>query len=76
MFLFLVVRSRVYIFEDSPKSIQDVIGDVYCPGVYCSTERNANLFAVMKQLRDPFMVVEIVEHGRLLTKFLLCYKNT
>ena len=25
-----------YIFEESPKSIQDVIGDVYCPGKYCS----------------------------------------
>ena len=24
-----------YIFEESPKSIQDVIGDVYCPGKYC-----------------------------------------
>ena len=25
----------VYIFEESPKTIQDVIGDVYCPGKYC-----------------------------------------
>ena len=25
----------VYIFEESSKSIQDVIGDVYCPGKYC-----------------------------------------
>ena len=25
----------VYIFEESSKSIQDVIGDVYCPGEYC-----------------------------------------
>ena len=25
----------VYIFEESPKSIQDVFGDVYCPGKYC-----------------------------------------
>ena len=24
-----------YVFEESPKSIQDVIGDVYCPGEYC-----------------------------------------
>ena len=23
-------------FEESPKSVQDVIGDVYCPGKYCS----------------------------------------
>ena len=26
----------VSIFEESPKSIQDVIGNVYCPGKYCS----------------------------------------
>ena len=26
----------VYIFEERPKSIQDVIGDVYCPGKHCS----------------------------------------
>ena len=25
----------VYLFEGSPKSIQDVTGDVYCPGGYC-----------------------------------------
>ena len=25
----------VYIFEENPKSIQDVIGGVYCPGEYC-----------------------------------------
>ena len=25
----------VYFFEESPKSIQDVIGDVHCPGKYC-----------------------------------------
>ena len=25
----------VYIFEESPKSIQDVVGDVYCPSEYC-----------------------------------------
>ena len=32
---FLSLGPGVYIFEDSPKSIQDVIGDVYCPGEYC-----------------------------------------
>ena len=25
----------VYVFEESPKSIQDVIGDVYCSGEFC-----------------------------------------
>ena len=39
------------------------------------TERTANLLAVVQQLRDPFMVVESVEPGCLLTKFFLCYKS-
>ena len=33
---FLSFGQRFYIFEESPKSVQDVIGDVYCPGKYCS----------------------------------------
>ena len=33
-FSYRLVRG-VYNFEESPKSIQDVIGDVYCPGKYC-----------------------------------------
>ena len=33
---FLSFRQGVYNFEESPKSIQDVIADVYCPGKYCS----------------------------------------
>ena len=32
---FLSFGPGVYIFEENPKSIQDVIGDVYCPGEYC-----------------------------------------
>ena len=32
---FLSLRQGVYIFEESPKSVQDVIGYVYCPGKYC-----------------------------------------
>ena len=32
---FLSLGQGVYIFEDNPKSVQDVIGDVYCPGKYC-----------------------------------------
>ena len=32
----LSLGQGVYIFEESPKSVQDVIGDVYCPGKYCS----------------------------------------
>ena len=33
---FLLLGQGVYIFEEDPKSVQDVIGDVYCPGKYCS----------------------------------------
>ena len=32
---FLSLGQGVYIFEESPKSIQDVIGDVFCPGEFC-----------------------------------------
>ena len=32
---FLSLSPGVYIFEERPKSVQDVIGDVFCPGKYC-----------------------------------------
>ena len=32
---FLSFGQGVYIFEESPLSFQDVIGDVYCPRKYC-----------------------------------------
>ena len=32
---FLSFGAGVYIFEESAKTIQDVIGDVYCPAKYC-----------------------------------------
>ena len=35
---FLSFGQGVYIFEENPKSVQDVIGDVYCPGKYCLSE--------------------------------------
>ena len=33
---FFSLGQGVYIFEETPKSIQDVPEDVYCPGKYCS----------------------------------------
>ena len=33
---FLSLGQGFYIFEENPKSVQDVIGYVYCPGKYCS----------------------------------------
>ena len=32
---FLSLGQGVYIFEENSKSVQDVIGNVYCPGKYC-----------------------------------------
>ena len=32
---FLSLGQGVYVFEESPTSVQDVIGDVYCPGEFC-----------------------------------------
>ena len=32
---FLLLGQGVYVFEESPKANEDVIGDVYCPGEYC-----------------------------------------
>ena len=32
---FLSLGPGVYIFEERPKSVQVVIGDVFCPGKYC-----------------------------------------
>ena len=38
-FFFLSLGQGVYIFEESPKSVQNVIEDVYCPGKYCSSRK-------------------------------------
>ena len=32
---FLSLGQGVYLFEENPKSVENVIGDVYCPGRYC-----------------------------------------
>ena len=37
---FLSFGPGVYIFEENSKSIQDVIGDVYCPGEFCLNKEN------------------------------------
>ena len=36
---FLSPGQGVYIIEEIPKSVQDVIGDVCCPGKYCSNRK-------------------------------------
>ena len=42
-FLLSLVQA-VYIFEKIPKSVQDVIGHVYCPGKYCSNREKCESF--------------------------------
>ena len=39
---FLSLGQGVYIFGKSPKSVRDVIGDVYCPGKYCSNREKCD----------------------------------
>ena len=41
---FLSFGPWVYIFEEDPKSIQDVIGDVYCPGEFCLNREKCKPF--------------------------------
>ena len=67
---FLSFGQIVYIFEESPKSNQVVIGDVYCPGNKKKCE------SLDGYVSTPFVVVECVEPGYSFTKFLLCYKST
>ena len=68
-FFFLSFGPGVYIFEENPKSIQDVIGDVYCPSEYCLNKEKCKSNGGFVTTRDPFMAVTIVEPGCLFTKF-------
>ena len=43
-YVFLSTGQQVYIFEESPNSLQVVIGDVYCPGMcYFNREKCESL---------------------------------
>ena len=48
---FLSLGQGVYIFEESPKSVQDDIGDVYCPGEYCSNREKCK--AILGYVTTP-----------------------
>ena len=41
---FLSLGQAVYIFEENPKPIQDVIGDGYCPGEFCINKEKCESF--------------------------------
>ena len=52
---FLSFGQGVCIFEESPKSIQDVIGDGYCPGKYCfSREKCESLGGFVRTPRSIY----------------------
>ena len=54
-YFFLSLGQGVYIFEENPKSIQDVIGDVYCPGEYClNREKCKSIGAYVTTLRSVY----------------------
>ena len=41
---FLSLGQGVYTFEERPRSVEEVIGDVYCPGKYCLNTEKWNPF--------------------------------
>ena len=41
---FLSLGQGFYIFEENPKSVQDIIGDVYCPGKCCLNREKCESF--------------------------------
>ena len=52
---FLWLGQGVYIFEENPISVQDVIGDVYCPGKYClNREKCESIGGYVTTLRSIF----------------------
>ena len=54
---FLLHLQGIYILEESPKSVQDVIGDVYfyCPGKYCSNrEKCESIGGYVSSLRSIY----------------------
>ena len=52
---FVSFGQGVYIFEEGSKSIQDVIGDVYCPGKYCSNRGKFECLGVYVTTPRPFL---------------------
>ena len=51
----LSLGQGVYIFEENTESIQDVIGDVYCPGEYClNREKSKSVGGYVKTSRSIY----------------------
>ena len=73
---FLSFGQGVYNFEESPKSVQDVIGDVFCPGKYCSNREKCE--SLGGYVKTPGSFYGCGKFGAWLFphKFPLCYKST
>ena len=73
---FLSFGPGVYIFEKNPKSIQDVIGDVYCPGEYCLNREKCKSIGGYVTTPRSIYGCDNCEPSCLFTKFPSRYKNT
>ena len=73
---FLSFGQGVYIFEENPKSVQDVIGDVNCLGKYCSNREKREPFGGYVTTPRSIYACGKFGPGCLFIKFPLCYKNT
>ena len=76
---FLSLGQGVYIFEEGLKSVQEAIGDVYCPGKFClNTEKCKSIGGYVTTPRSIYSCGKYGAwlFGCLFTKFLLSYKST
>ena len=73
---FLSLGQGVYIFEESPESVRDVFGDVYCPDKYCSNRKKCE--SLGGYLTTPRSIYGCGKFGAwlFLHKILLCNKST
>ena len=62
--VFLKLHQKVYIFEGTQKSIQDVIGDVYCPGRFCSLQRCVHDYTREKMMKTVNSLCNANRAGR------------
>ena len=73
---FLSLGQRVYIFEENPKSVQDVIGDVYCPGKYCFNRGKCETFRGYVTTSKSIYACGKCGAWLFVHKVLFCYKST
>ena len=76
IYFFVSFGQGFHIFEESPKSIQDVIGDVYCPGIYCFNRQKRH--SLDGYLRTPRSIYICGKCGAccFFTKLFLGYGST